>query len=290
MIEIPKLFNFNFTTVKSFLNNFSTIKNSKDTIIQIINRIYTIITTNDNVFNKLFNLINIDSLLEPYNITKTQVLHLIKVILKNNNFRIHLSDVINNLLTRIDTMKEANDYNDLIKKILNDQNLKNTLNTIFRNTLQDLYNEYDFKDVIAKVVIKKIEDTKFSDIFQGIPNKEQIGRTLVDILRITDRHISISNNLITSLINEVATNGLELNLNNLLATITQDLNTFFNSSNFEQTAINLLKEIATSSSIQNNKTDFYKLVENILDFVIQKTDLGSMIWNILSSDIKWIYN
>ncbi|MCU9938031.1 hypothetical protein NW731_06610 [Mycoplasmopsis felis] len=242
------------------------------------------------MFNKLFNLINIDSLLEPYNITKTQVLHLIKVILKNNNFRIHLSDVINNLLTRIDTMKEANDYNDLIKKILNDQNLKNTLNTIFRNTLQDLYNEYDFKDVIAKVVIKKIEDTKFSDIFQGIPNKEQIGRTLVDILRITDRHISISNNLITSLINEVATNGLELNLNNLLATITQDLNTFFNSSNFEQTAINLLKEIATSSSIQNNKTDFYKLVENILDFVIQKTDLGSMIWNILSSDIKWIYN
>ncbi|MCU9940084.1 hypothetical protein NW739_05260 [Mycoplasmopsis felis] len=76
--------------------------------------------------------------------------------------------------------------------------------------------------------------------------------------------------MITSLINEVATNGLELNLNNLLATITQDLNTFFNSSNFEQTAINLLKEIATSSSIQNNKTDFYKLVENILDFVIQK--------------------
>ncbi|WP_416321843.1 SGNH/GDSL hydrolase family protein [Mycoplasmopsis felis] len=286
LIEIPKLFNFNFTTVKSFLNNFSTIKNSKDTIIQIINRIYTIITTNDNVFNKLFNLINIDSLLEPYNITKTQVLHLIKIILKNNNFRIHLSDVINNLLTRIDMIKESSDYNDLIKKILNDQNLKNTLNTIFQNTLQDLYNEYDFKDVIAKVVIKKIEDTKFSDIFQGISNKEQIGRTLVDILRITDRHISISNNLITSLINEVATSGLELNLNNLLATITQDLNTFFNSSNFEQTAINLLKEIATSSSIQNNKIDFYKLVENILDFVIQKTDLGSIIWNILSSDIQ----
>ncbi|TDV24271.1 GDSL-like lipase/acylhydrolase family protein [Mycoplasmopsis mustelae] len=280
-VEIPKLFNFNFSVLSSILNHLSILSNHKTTTIEILNRLYSQITNNDTFLDKILSLLINSNVLNTTSLDLTLLKNVVKTVLKDSEVKSNLNSILENLLSRYNNIKDADSYSSLIQKIFNDDSLQTQLKALLHNMLTKIINNNDFNTLVAKFVVAKLENSEYNQIFKSINEKEKAVKLLLDVAKVVDKQIPLSQTFINESLHQLAQNGSNYNLSDVLNKLLSALKDFLSSENYESKVLALLNQIASLDTISQNRELFNHLVENIAQILINKIDFGTPVWGAL---------
>lgn len=174
---------------------------------------------------------------------------------------------------------DFNDYDKLIKTWLSNsdvrskavKNVKNILNRAFaKNSIR-----YTYATMIYKLM--KNEQTLVKDI-----NEKDLIALISDSLQNYDKVnkvLELDEWFFSGVFDELAKNGSKIDSQAIEKLAQENLKDKFSSQNWEKTAIDLIKSLATTQIVLNHEGTIGQFVANIFNYAFDAKDAGSMIYD-----------
>ncbi|MGZ9800655.1 SGNH/GDSL hydrolase family protein [Mycoplasma sp. AC1221] len=225
-------------------------------------------------------------------------LHLLKEgtkeIINDSSLKTQIFAAIDDLLSRLDTFKTFTSRSDLVQKIFTSQPFQDAIKSILTNIFAKLYTSNNFKQLLAKVLVKQINKTSYASIFKNIDASKQEKATelLIDAFGVTDKTLKLSQSFIDGLVKLLSTNGTQIELSVLFNKWLEQVKVFASDPSYEAKFIQLLNNMLALPQLKqgDNKDIFSKLLENGFELLINQIDFGGILWNTFGSYLETFVN
>lgn len=132
------------------------------------------------------------------------------------------------------------------------------------------------------------KDPKLSTLLNNVTNKEQFLSSVIGLFKPLDQNLNLVSNVVNLLLGKLS-NPQKLNLNSILASVTNDLKSVVDLSN-EKTLINLLKTVLKDSEVKKQRNNYVQFVKNAVDYAVKNLNLPELVWNNLPQNAKNLLN
>ncbi|MBN4084441.1 GDSL-type esterase/lipase family protein [Mycoplasma sp. CSL10166] len=273
--------------VKALFNNFSSIENNKEIVVEIFEKIYDKFKENDSWISTIISLVNKDQVLVNTN-NEEKLKTIIKEVLKEESIKTSLTSIIRGSLTNLSIFKNANNYQDLIKSIFSNENLKTPIKDLFDKLTKKLLENENFKTIVKNILDKKLPDDIKTKLFENITTDndkiDSIG-WLLTIIKESNNNFNIFNSFIESGIKQLGTNGtIQFNVSEFISDAIENIKKFTNYKNIEAKILSVLNTLKVQ--IGSNKENKIQIINNIFNLAVDKIDIGSIIWGALEGANK----
>ncbi|SYV93243.1 Uncharacterised protein, partial [Mycoplasmopsis synoviae] len=120
------------------------------------------------------------------------------------------------------------------------------------------------------------KDPKLSTLLNNVTNQEQFLSSVIGLFKPLDQNLNLVSNVVNLLLGKLS-NPQKLNLNSILASVTNDLKSVVDLSN-EKTLINLLKTILKDSEVKKQRNNYVQFVKNAVDYAVKNLNLPELVW------------
>ncbi|WP_029608837.1 SGNH/GDSL hydrolase family protein [Mycoplasma simbae] len=209
--------------------------------------------------------------------------NLAKTLLKNEDFLAIERDFIDNVLLSPIATVENFDFNANIKNWLANEQAKSNLKQNLTKLAINITKNTHFIEIIANIS-KKYHDSQFPNT--NNVTKEQfvnLYSTLLADLENFNNETNLINDLINLFVDELATNGTQLDLNaliqNILATLTK-------ATNSEEKIVNIVKYLAKNNILTQNKELISTLISNVISSPQHADSIYNKLYSLLPTNIQ----
>ncbi|MEA4115375.1 GDSL-type esterase/lipase family protein [Mycoplasma sp. 744] len=264
---IKQLFNVQYETIKNFNSVYDVLwtqlKNVGhstlyDTLLKLIEEILQ-----NEQLNKLIEDKVIKVLLEKLklDITKEDLIKVILIILKDNNFKDLLNQFINKTIIKVNSTDEFIKMIDLIKTWLSDENNREKIGQSTSMLLTNLLINKDFQTILNKIIYNYL--IQFDNILSNI-NKEQIDpliRDFLSFIQTYETNIQLVSNVTNIFLKRVSTDIDEFNFNDFL----KDLENFLDAKEIEKLIISTIKILVQEELVSKHQNLLKQLLINLFN-------------------------
>lgn len=279
-----KLLENNFQIIQKLLASriFNDPKN-KTTLKAITNEILSKSNNVENIKN-FVKTIGLDKLFEKFNVTSEQVNTLSIKILNNTNSINLIRDIIYNIIDNSFEYSTSKNYNELIKKVFNKPQIQNSFKTNFSSVIKELLNDNEVRNIIVDPLNTLLTKLENNWLLKNTINSKSLLSELLTIANSINNTLHLTDKLINSLVNELKVNGLEVNFNNVINSISNGLTSEFEN-NIDQKVTELIKIIAGTNIFRNstNYADLKVVLTNLLEYLNRNQIISNSFINSLSS-------
>ncbi|VEU75736.1 Uncharacterised protein [Mycoplasmopsis maculosa] len=260
------------------------LKENKEEFRTLISNVFQNIIKTDlskNVLEKISNVANFESISEY--ISNEDFLLLSQKIINNENIKTLISDLILNLIDDSNKYSDANNYNDLWKVFISNDNnklaIKKGLNSITNSILKDNEARQIISKTLSKTVFKNnilsanLEEQKLVDTIDS----------LLSSFEKTNNKLNLIEKVTGSLLNNLSNDILNFDLKKSLKQSFGELINLFNNENTQELIIDFIK-ILSESKLNENESTISNLLKNSLNYFSLKYDLPRLIVDLLYTD------
>lgn len=265
-------------------------KSQKETLKDLVKQASTTLLKDANfVKTNLLNFEPVKNLVSSLGLSNDSAAKVLNLVVSDSKFAEATKLLIDRVFTSLGQVDKTKSYLDLLKEVFNDSTFKTNFVSKFKDALLSLTQNSDFKSEVSKVVLSIInKDPKLSTLLNNVTNKEQFLSSVIGLLKPLDQNLNLVSNVVNLLLGKLS-NPQKLNLNSILASVTNDLKSVVDLSN-EKTLINLLKTVLKDSEVKKQRNNYVQFVKNAVDYAVKNLNLPELVWNNLPQNAKNLLN
>ncbi|MFV8459241.1 SGNH/GDSL hydrolase family protein [Mycoplasma sp. CR] len=276
-----------FGFVKALLN--SDIWNYSEKINQFVDKVFDSESANglyDSYASKVISYFSLDKIAAKLNLAdQEKISQLINKLLVSKDFKAILRDTVKNIVSNVDnkttanlSLKNANNYNDLVKILFSNDTYVATIKPQVLNIISSAIKDFGLLDVAKEVITQAIKNEKVAFIFKDIVS-DRIDNLITNILNlynVVDTNFGISNLLFETIISYMKLNGADFSKLNILAalgSLFKDKIANDTNHEFETKIVKTFASISGSKLFTENKPEILQILKNVFGNLTEKTTL-----------------
>ncbi|QCZ36432.1 hypothetical protein [Mycoplasma nasistruthionis] len=284
--NLASLFNLSdYKLVKTLLNSkIFTVENEK--IQKLAKKAIEKYLTTDVITKLIQNNLPSNDIANAINLQPQDVTNAVVELATSTEARQIVDAIVTNLITNASNYASANSYNDLVKLVASDQNLVNTISPLLSKLLKDAISKSNIVNFAKNAIKQFLTNPSYSKFFQGISNTDSLAENIVNLYNIFDKHFSVTDTLVSTVLNYLKTSGIELDINAIFNSLGNALKAKAgDGQQLETKVVALFKELIQSPLFTSNKNDILQIIKNVFE-TLSPEQLVNEILDKLPNDFK----
>lgn len=274
-----------YSIVHAILNSNIWSATNKTELSSIANKLIDKYYINENI-EKILEAINFASIAEQLSADGNKLKNVVRELLQSSQVKLLLKKAATRIINNVDIYKNTYSYDELAKAIVSDNDFIALIKPDIKQIFNLLLQKSDVKEIIKNIIKNFLNNSNVRPYLAGVSNIDGLITNLIGLYDILDKHIGISDLAFETIVASIRSNGLSFNASSLVTGLLNGLqNIFVKAGQTESKVVALVKDLATSRLITENKNDLVKIVENIF-INSNKEELVEKIFNSLGQDTK----
>nr|BBJ33363.1 hypothetical protein MBKG4397_5290 [Mycoplasmopsis bovis] len=237
------------------------------------------------IFNNLFN--SIGNAKEGVKFTPSQIKELINYLADDNDLKeLTISLLTEGFFSDKLSINDFNDYDMLLKTWLNKYEVRKSVVKNVKSIIEKAFSKHSIRRTFATLIYKLMENEE--SLVRFITSKDLIA-LISDSLQNYGKvnHVLNFNNwFLDGIFEQLAKNGTKIDNKAVEELVVKNLGDKFSSKNWEKSAVDLIKSLASVKIVLNHEDTIGQFVANIFNYAADKKEVGSMIYDQLTTSYK----